>query len=55
MGADRAARIICDGFEKNGFEIMFPRRLAYAFKVMCLLPYALFFPLMRRAAKRARR
>ncbi len=55
MGADRAARIICDGFEKNGFEIMFPRRLAYAFKAMCLLPYALFFPLMRRAAERARR
>ena len=55
MGADRAARIICDGFEKNGFEIMFPRRLAYAFKALCLLPYALFFPLMRRAAQRARR
>jgi NAD(P)-dependent dehydrogenase (short-subunit alcohol dehydrogenase family) len=55
MGADRAARIICDGFEKNGFEIMFPRRLAYAFKAICLLPYALFFPLMRRAAERARR
>ncbi|HXN89227.1 MAG TPA: SDR family NAD(P)-dependent oxidoreductase, partial [Methylocella sp.] len=55
MGADRAARIICDGFEKNGFEIMFPRRLAYAFKALCLLPYALFFPLMRRAAERARR
>jgi NAD(P)-dependent dehydrogenase (short-subunit alcohol dehydrogenase family) len=55
MGADRAARIICDGFEKSGFEITFPRRLAYAFKAMCLLPYALFFPLMRHAAERARR
>jgi len=55
MGADRAARIICDGFKKNGFEIVFPRRLAYAFKAICLLPYALFFPLMRRAAERARR
>ncbi|MGH6846134.1 MAG: SDR family NAD(P)-dependent oxidoreductase [Methylocella sp.] len=55
MGPDRAARIICDGFEKKGFEIIFPRRLAYAFKAMCLLPYALFFPLMRRAAERARR
>ena len=42
MGADRAARIICDDFEKNGFEIMFPRRLAYAFKAICLLPYAFF-------------
>jgi NAD(P)-dependent dehydrogenase (short-subunit alcohol dehydrogenase family) len=55
MGADRAAKIICDGFEKNGFEITFPRRLAYTLKAVCLLPYALFFPLMRRAAERARR
>jgi NAD(P)-dependent dehydrogenase (short-subunit alcohol dehydrogenase family) len=55
MGADRAAKIICDGFEKNGFEIMFPRRLAYTFKAICLLPYALFFPVMWRAAERARR
>ena len=55
MGADRAAKIICDGFEKSGFEIAFPRRLAYAFKAMCLLPYPFFFPLMRRAARRARR
>jgi NAD(P)-dependent dehydrogenase (short-subunit alcohol dehydrogenase family) len=55
MAADQAAKIICDGFEKSGFEIAFPRRLAYAFKAMCLVPYALFFPLMRRSAKRARR
>jgi NAD(P)-dependent dehydrogenase (short-subunit alcohol dehydrogenase family) len=55
IGADRAARIICDGFAKNGFEIMFPRRLGYALKAMCLLPYAVFFPLMRRAVARARR
>ncbi len=55
MGADRAAKIICDGFATGGFEIAFPRRLAYAFKAMCLLPYALFFPLMRRAAERAGR
>jgi short-subunit dehydrogenase len=55
MGADRAAKIICDGFEKSGFEIAFPRRFAYAFKATCHLPYALFFPLMRRAAERARR
>ncbi|MGH6821325.1 MAG: SDR family NAD(P)-dependent oxidoreductase, partial [Methylocella sp.] len=55
MAADRAAKIICDGFEKSGFEIAFPRQLAYSFKAMCLLPYALFFPLMRRAAERARR
>lgn len=55
MDADRAARIICDGFARSGFEITFPRRLAYTFKAACLLPYALFFPLMRRAGRRARR
>ncbi|MCI0599043.1 MAG: SDR family NAD(P)-dependent oxidoreductase [Beijerinckiaceae bacterium] len=55
MSADRAAKIICDGFEKSGFEIAFPRRLAYAFKAMCVLPYALYFSAMARAAKRSRR
>ncbi|WP_026606161.1 SDR family NAD(P)-dependent oxidoreductase [Methylocapsa acidiphila] len=54
MEAEQAARIICDGFERTGFEIAFPRRLAYAFKAARLLPYALFFPLMARATRRAR-
>lgn len=55
MDSGRAAKIICDGFEKGGFEITFPRRLAYVCKAVSLLPYALFFPLMRRATKRLRR
>ena len=55
MGADRAARIICDGFEKSGFEITFPRRLAYLFKAVRLLPYPMYFWLMRRSTERARR
>ncbi len=55
MESERAAKIICDGFERAGFEIAFPRRLAYAFKAARLLPYALFFPLMARATRRARR
>lgn len=55
MSAERAARIICDGFTKGGFEITFPRRLAYAFKAVRLLPHPLLFPLMRRATRRARR
>jgi NAD(P)-dependent dehydrogenase (short-subunit alcohol dehydrogenase family) len=55
MGADRAARIICNGFEKSGFEITFPRRLAYLFKAVCLLPYPLYFWQMRRSTERARR
>ncbi len=44
MSAEAAAKIICDGFERSGFEITFPRRLAYLFKAVCLMPYALFFP-----------
>jgi NAD(P)-dependent dehydrogenase (short-subunit alcohol dehydrogenase family) len=55
MGADRAAKIICDGFEKSGFEITFPRRLAYLFKAVRLLPYPMYFWLMRRSTERARR
>jgi NAD(P)-dependent dehydrogenase (short-subunit alcohol dehydrogenase family) len=52
IGADVAAKLICDGFERGGFEITFPRRLAYTLKAALLLPYALFFPLMRRATRR---
>jgi NAD(P)-dependent dehydrogenase (short-subunit alcohol dehydrogenase family) len=55
MDADRAAKIICDGFEKGGFEITFPRHLAYLFKAVCLLPYSLYFAQMRRSTERARR
>ena len=46
---DVAARRICDGFERNGFEITFPRRLAWLMKAMNLLPYGLYFPLLRAA------
>jgi NAD(P)-dependent dehydrogenase (short-subunit alcohol dehydrogenase family) len=55
MEPEKAARIICDGFARAGFEITFPRRLAYAFKFATLLPYPLFFQIMRRATARARR
>jgi short-subunit dehydrogenase len=55
MSAEQAAGLICDGIEKGGFEIAFPKRLAYAFRALRLLPYSLYFPLMRRAARRAER
>ena len=47
---DEAARRICDGFERAGFEIAFPRRLAWTMKALGLLPYSLYFALMRRGA-----
>ncbi len=46
---DEAARRICDGFETAGFEITFPRRLAWTLKLVNLLPYRLYFPLIARA------
>ncbi len=55
MSAEKAAKIICDGLERGGFEIVFPRRLAWIFKAARLLPYSLLFPLMRRVTRRVRR
>lgn len=49
---DDAARRICDGFERGGFEITFPRRLAWMLKALNMLPYALYFPLVAKATGR---
>ena len=46
--AEDAARRICDGFERAGFEIAFPRRMAWLLKAINLLPYALYFPVVAR-------
>ena len=43
-----AARRICTGFERNGFEIAFPRRMAWLLKAVNLLPYSLYFPAVAR-------
>lgn len=45
---DDASRRVCDGFERGGFEITFPRRLAYLLKAINLLPYPLYFALVGR-------
>ena len=42
---DDAARRICDGFERGGFEIAFPRRLAWMLKALHRLPYPVLFRL----------
>jgi NAD(P)-dependent dehydrogenase (short-subunit alcohol dehydrogenase family) len=51
---DDACRRICDGFERAGFEIAFPRRLAWFLKAINHLPYGLYFPLMKRGEPRSR-
>lgn len=45
---DDAARRICDGFERSGFEITFPRRLSWILKALNLLPWPLYFALVGR-------
>ncbi len=49
IGEGEAARRIADGFERGGFEITFPKRLALICKFARILPYGLYFPLMARA------
>ena len=48
---DVAAKAICDGFERKGFEITFPRRLAWLLKALNLLPWGAYFALVGRATK----
>lgn len=50
--AEEAARRIADGFERAGFVIAFPRRLAWLTKLIGLLPYPLYFALLGRFAGR---
>ena len=52
MSADEAARRIADGMAAGGFEIAFPRRLAWLSKFTRLLPYALYFQVLARAMTR---
>lgn len=50
--AEQAAPRIVDGFAAGGFEITFPRRLAWPMKLLNLLPYPAYFWLLRQAARR---
>lgn len=43
-----AAEAIVRGFGRGVFEIHFPKRFSRLLKVLRLLPYALYFPLVRR-------
>jgi NAD(P)-dependent dehydrogenase (short-subunit alcohol dehydrogenase family) len=52
MRVGDAATRIADGFAGGGFEITFPRRLAWLLKAARILPYPLYFGIMRQVAKR---
>jgi len=43
-----AAQAIVRGWERGQFEMDFPRRFTWVMKFLRLLPYALFFPAVRR-------
>lgn len=45
-----AARRICDGFARGGFEIAFPKRMVWMLKALHKLPYPILFWLHSRAA-----
>ena len=44
---ERAAQDIIAGLTSGGFEIHFPKRFSRALKLLSLLPYRLYFPLVR--------
>lgn len=48
MPAAKAVARIIAGISNGGFELTFPRRFTFAVKFMRLLPYALYFPLMKK-------
>jgi NAD(P)-dependent dehydrogenase (short-subunit alcohol dehydrogenase family) len=51
ISAEAAAQRIAEGMARRPFEITFPRRLAWAYKLLSHLPYALYFPLVKAIAR----
>ena len=48
ISPQQAAEEIIAGFARGNFEIHFPRRFTRWLKLLCLLPYGLYFALVRR-------
>lgn len=46
--AEQAAEAMVRGLERGQFEIHFPKRFTWAMKLLRMLPYRVFFPLVRR-------
>ena len=49
MEPEAAAARVYRGLGRRGFEITFPRRFTWVLKCLRLLPYRLYFPIIRRA------
>ena len=48
ISAEEAAEEMIKGFEKGKFEIHFPKRFTLWFKLLRLLPYRIYFPLIHK-------
>lgn len=51
ISAARAAQYIGEGLEKGHFEIHFPKRFSYFLKFLRILPYPIYFWLLKRFIK----
>jgi NADP-dependent 3-hydroxy acid dehydrogenase YdfG len=51
ISAEEAANRLVSGLADDAFEIAFPRRFAFALKLLRCLPYRLYFPLVRRLTR----
>jgi NAD(P)-dependent dehydrogenase (short-subunit alcohol dehydrogenase family) len=49
---EEAGRRIVDGFETGGFEIAFPKRMAWTLKLLNMLPYSAYFALVSKTTGR---
>jgi NAD(P)-dependent dehydrogenase (short-subunit alcohol dehydrogenase family) len=52
IDVDEAGRRILKGFEQGGFEIAFPRRMAWLLKAVNMLPYSWYFWLVSKTTGR---
>ncbi|HEX2528054.1 MAG TPA: SDR family NAD(P)-dependent oxidoreductase [Geminicoccus sp.] len=51
LSAEEAARRLADGLDQPAFEIVFPRRFGWILKLLRLLPYRLYFPIVARTTR----
>lgn len=54
MPLDKATDALYSGLKKGKFEITFPKRFTWQLKLLRILPYFLYFPLIRRATRSRR-